>query len=57
MREDQLFGLVAMTALLLWLGARMMPERHRATMERVAFALMGGGIVVALLLTVLHFMG
>jgi hypothetical protein len=56
MREDQIFGLVAMVALLLWLSARMLPEAHRQTFERLAFLLIGGGIVVALLLTVLHFM-
>lgn len=57
MREDQIFGLVAMVALLLWLAARMMPEAHRRTFERLAFLLIGGGIAVALLFTVLHFVG
>jgi|GEM_PF-1838770 len=57
MREDQLFGLVAMAALLLWLTARMMPEQHRRTFERIAFLLIGGGIAVALFFTVLHFIG
>ena len=55
--EDQVFGLVALSALLLWLGARMVPAAHRATAERLAFVLIGGGIAVALLFTVLHFMG
>lgn len=57
MNDDQLFGLVAMAALLLWLGARLVPDRHRATVERIAFALIGGGIVVAVFFTVLHFLG
>lgn len=57
MREDQLFGLVAMAALLLWLTARMMPEQHRRTFELIAFLLIGGGIAVALFFTVLHFIG
>jgi hypothetical protein len=56
MREDQIFGLVAMLALLCWLGSRMLPEAHRATVERLAFVLIGGGIAIALVMTVLHFM-
>ena len=46
-----------MVALLLWLTARMMPEAHRRTFERLAFLLIGGGIAVALVFTVLHFVG
>ena len=57
MSEDQLFGLVAMLALLLWLGARMLPAQYQKTAERVAFILIGGGIVIALVMTVGHFMG
>ena len=57
MREDQIFGLVALVALLLWLAARMLPQAHRQTFERLAFVLIGGGIAVALLFTVLHFIG
>ena len=57
MSPDQLFGLVALTALLIWLGRGYLPPRHRRTMERVAFALIGGGILVALAFTVLHFAG
>ncbi len=56
MQEDQLFGLVAMLALLLWLGARMLPAQHQKTAERAAFVLIGGGIAVALVMTVAHFM-
>ncbi len=55
MREDQIFGLVAMVALLLWLSSRMMPEEHRRTFERIAFLLIGGGIALALFFTMLHF--
>lgn len=55
MSPDQLFGLVAMTALLIWLGRGWFPPRHRQTAERVAMALIGGGILVALAFTVLHF--
>ncbi len=56
MREDQIFGLVAMLALLCWLGSRMLPEAHRPAVERLAFILIGGGIAVALVMTALHFM-
>ncbi|HRY26231.1 MAG: hypothetical protein H6852_08970 [Geminicoccaceae bacterium] len=55
MSPDQLFGLVAMTALLIWLGRGFLPHRHHKTMERLAMALIGGGILVALAFTVLHF--
>lgn len=57
MRDDQLFGLVAMLALLLWLGARLLPARHQQTAERLAFVLIGGGIAIALVLTFFHFAG
>ncbi len=57
MSEDKLFGLVAMLALLLWLGARMLPAQYQQTAERVAFVLIGGGIAVAVVMTVAHFMG
>ena len=57
MSEDQLFGLVAMLALLLWLGARMLPAQYQQTAERAAFVLIGGGILLALVMTVAHFMG
>ena len=57
MREDQLFGLVALLALLFWLGARTMPAALRPTFERLAFVLIGGGILVALAMSAVHFMG
>ena len=56
MREDQLFGLVALLAVLFWVSARMMPERLRPTFERLAFILIGGGIALALVMSALHFM-
>ena len=57
MSPDQLFGLVAMTALLIWLGRGFLPQHHHKTAERVAMALIGGGILVALAFTVLHYAG
>jgi len=57
MSEDQLVSLVALSALLLWLSARFVPGRHRLAAERAAYLLVGGGIAVALALTVLHFTG
>jgi hypothetical protein len=57
MRDDQLFGLVALLALLLWLVARMVPGPQQRLFERLAFWLIGGGIAVAVFLTVLHFLG
>lgn len=57
MREEQLFGLVAMLALLVWLGSNLLPAEHRRTFERLALILIGGGILVAVVLTVLHFLG
>lgn len=56
MRDDQLFGLIALLALLLWLVARMVPAPQQQLLERLAFWLIGGGIAVALGLTVLHFL-
>ncbi len=57
MQDDQLFGLVALLALLLWLLARMVPGPQQRLFERLAFWLIGGGIAVALGLAVLHFLG
>jgi hypothetical protein len=56
MTDDQLFGLVALLGMLLWLSARLMPATPRRTFERLAFILIGGGIAVALVLSALHFM-
>lgn len=55
MSPDQLFGLVALLAILVWLGRFYFPPRHRQTMERLAMALIGGGILVALAFAVLHY--
>lgn len=57
MTDDQLFGLMALLAMLFWLSARLMPAKPRRTFERLAFVLIGGGIALALVLSVLHFMG
>ena len=46
-----------MTALLIWLGRGYLPPRHRQAMEKVAMALIGGGILLALAFTALHFAG
>ncbi len=55
MRDDQLFGLVALLAILFWLGSRLVPEAHRSTVERLAFLLLGGGLVAAVVMSILHF--
>ena len=57
MRDDQIFGLVLLLAVLFWISARMMPAGMRPMFERLAFILVGGGIAVALVMSVLHFMG
>jgi hypothetical protein len=56
MTDDQLFALVALLGMLLWLTARLMPAGSRRSFERMAFVLVGGGIAVALVLSVLHFL-
>jgi hypothetical protein len=50
LRDDQIFGLIAMLALLLWLGRRYFPARLGRGMEMAAFTLVGVGIVAALVL-------
>jgi hypothetical protein len=54
MREDQLFGLIASLALLIWLIGRGMgaSARRRRQAELAALGLVAAGIVVALALTV-----
>lgn len=52
MSEDQIFSTVAMSALLLWLLARMQPPERRVWMERIAYGLIGVGILVALVMTI-----
>lgn len=56
MTDDQLFALVALLGMLLWLSARLVPAGSRRTFERLAFFLIGGGIVLALVLSILHFL-
>lgn len=57
MREDQLFGLVAGAALLIWLVGRGMAAdpRRRRRFEAVALGLVAAGILFALLRTVMWF--
>lgn len=57
MSPDQLFGLVALLAILAWLARFHLPARHRRSMERLAMALIAGGILLALVFTFLHFAG
>jgi hypothetical protein len=54
MRDDQIFGAVAMVALLVWLvGRGVLPDpRRRRQAEMVALALVGAGIVYALVQTI-----
>lgn len=49
MRDDQLFGLIAMVAVLVWLGRAYVPEPRRRQAEIAAFGLIGAGIVLALI--------
>ncbi len=59
MREDQLFGLVAGVALLIWLAGRGMISnpRRRKQAEAVALGLVAAGILFALVRTVAWFIG
>ena len=54
MREDQLFGLIASLALLIWLiGRGMVPNpRRRRQATILALGLVAGGIVLALAQTI-----
>jgi len=55
MRDDQLFGLIASVALLIWLlGRGMLPNpRRRRQAEAVALGLVGAGIVYAVVKSVI----
>jgi hypothetical protein len=55
MREDQIFGVVASVALLVWLlGRRMVVDpRRRRQFEALALGLVAAGIVFALVRTVI----
>jgi hypothetical protein len=57
MRDDQIFGVIAMVALLVWLlGRGMLPDpRRRRQAEMVALGLVGAGIVYALVQTIAWF--
>jgi hypothetical protein len=57
MRDDQIFGAVAMVALLVWLlGRGMLPDPlRRRQAEMVALGLVGAGIVYALVQTIAWF--
>ena len=59
MREDQLFGVVAGVALLIWLIGRGMiaDPRWRRQAEVVALGLVAAGILFALVRTVAWFIG
>jgi uncharacterized membrane protein len=59
MREDQLFGLVAGVALLIWLVGRGMiaDPRRRRQAEALALGLVAAGILFALIRTFAWFLG
>jgi predicted MFS family arabinose efflux permease len=59
MRDDQLFGVVAAAALLIWLGGRrLLPEpRARRQAEILALVIVAAGILYALVRTFLWFGG
>ena len=58
MRDEQLFGLVAGAALLIWLLGRRMAgnERGRRRLEAVALGLVAAGILVALVQALLWYL-
>ena len=58
MREDQLFGLVAGAALLIWLIGRgtASNSRRRRQLEMVALGVIVAGILYALLRTLIWFL-
>ena len=55
MRDDQIFGLIASAALMVWLlGRGALPNhRHRRLAELAAIGLIGGGIFYALVQTLI----
>ncbi len=59
MREDQLFGVVAGAALLIWLVGRGMiaDPRRRRQAEVVALGLVAAGILFAVIRTIGWFLG
>lgn len=57
MRDDQIFGLVASAALLIWLlGRRVLPSPYHERAELFALGLVAAGILYALYRTMLWFM-
>lgn len=59
MRDDQIFGVVAGAALLIWLVGRGMAgdPRRRRQVEAVALGLVAAGIAYALLRAAVWFLG
>ncbi|MEK0082643.1 hypothetical protein [Benzoatithermus flavus] len=57
MRDDQLFGLIAMVALLVWLGRAYVPEPRRRQAEIAALGLVAVGIALALIRSAIWFAG
>ena len=59
MRDDQIFGVIASVALLIWLLGRGMiaDPRRRRQVEIVAFGLVAAGILYALVQTAAWFAG
>ena len=57
MRDDQIFGVIAMVALLVWLvGRGVLPDpRRRRQAEIAALGLVGAGILYALVQTIVWF--
>ena len=56
MRDDQLFGVIASIALLIWLGGRrFLPGALARRAEMFALGLVAAGIVYALIRTVIWF--
>lgn len=57
MRDDQIFGVIASVALLVWLigrGGMLRDPRARYYAQLAAMGLLGAGLVYALFLTLRH---
>lgn len=55
MRDEQLFGVIASLALLIWLGRRFLPDPAARRAEMFALILVIAGIVYALIRTMIWF--